>query len=39
MNRNPPVVLQRLLAWVLPPGRVRDGLLGDLAEQIGRAHV
>lgn len=32
MNRLPPAVLQRLLAWVLPPGRVRDGLLGDLAE-------
>lgn len=32
MNRLPPAVLRGILALVLPPGRVRDGLLGDLDE-------
>ncbi|HUF75298.1 MAG TPA: ABC transporter permease, partial [Longimicrobiales bacterium] len=27
---RPPRILRRLLAWLLPPGAVRDGLLGDL---------
>jgi len=28
----PPRILRHLLAWLLPPGPVRDGLLGDLDE-------
>jgi predicted permease len=32
MSHGPPYVLRRLLAWILPPGCVRDGLLGDLDE-------
>lgn len=32
MSSSPPPFLRRLLAWILPPGRVRDGLLGDLDE-------
>lgn len=32
MSTRPPSILRRLLAWVLPPGAVRDGLLGDLDE-------
>ncbi|MGH7475989.1 MAG: ADOP family duplicated permease [Longimicrobiales bacterium] len=32
MNPAPPSILRWLLSWVLPPGPVRDGLLGDLDE-------
>lgn len=32
MRPRPPVILRRLLAACLPPGPVRDGLLGDLEE-------
>ena len=32
MNPRPPSFLRRFLAWTLPPGHVRDGLLGDLDE-------
>ena len=34
-DRDPPRILRRLLAWLLPPGPVRDGLLGDLDELYG----
>jgi hypothetical protein len=29
---RPPRLLRRLLSWILPAGRVRDGLMGDLDE-------
>jgi putative ABC transport system permease protein len=32
MSARPPGVLRRLLAAILPAGRVRDGLMGDLDE-------
>ena len=32
MKGAPPPILRRLLTWLLPPGPVRDGLLGDLDE-------
>lgn len=32
MTDRPPAGLRRLLAWVLPAGPIRDGLLGDLDE-------
>jgi predicted permease len=32
MSHQPPSLLRRLLARMLPPGPVRDGLLGDLDE-------
>ena len=32
MSSGPPSILRRLLAWILPTGKVRDGLLGDLDE-------
>jgi putative ABC transport system permease protein len=32
MRTQPPRFLRRLLAWLLPSGAVRDGLLGDLDE-------
>jgi putative ABC transport system permease protein len=32
MSHQPPAVLRRVLARMLPPGPVRDGLLGDLDE-------
>lgn len=32
MNPGPPPILRRLLTSVLPPGHVRDGLIGDLDE-------
>ena len=35
MSPSPPRILRRLLAWLLPPGPVRDGLLGDLDELYG----
>jgi putative ABC transport system permease protein len=43
MRRQPLTPLRRLLAWLLPSGPVRDGLLGDLdelyAERVGRGRV
>ncbi|MQA89649.1 MAG: FtsX-like permease family protein [Gemmatimonas sp.] len=45
MSSGPPPILRRLLTWALPPGRVRDGLSGDLDElyaervQEGRLHA
>ena len=42
-GRGPPRVLRQLLTWLLPPGRVRDGLLGDLdelyAERLRRGRI
>ena len=32
MSGGPPSLLRRFLGWMLPPGPVRDGLLGDLDE-------
>lgn len=32
MSAQPPRLLRRLMTWLLPSGRVRDGLLGDLDE-------
>jgi hypothetical protein len=32
MSSAPPSLLRRLLAWLLPPGPPRDGLVGDLDE-------
>lgn len=32
MSAGPPAFLRRVLSWILPPGRVRDGLAGDLDE-------
>ncbi|MGH2394173.1 MAG: hypothetical protein ACRDGH_11905 [Candidatus Limnocylindria bacterium] len=32
MNAGPPPILRRLLTTLLPPGPVRDGLVGDLDE-------
>lgn len=37
-RRRPPALLRRLLAACLPPGRVRDGLLGDLEELYAERH-
>ena len=43
MSPRPPALLRRLLGVLLPPGGVRDGLLGDLdelyAERAGRGRV
>src|SRR5688572_26069023 len=33
MSSRAPEILRRLLAGLLPPGNVRDGLLGDLDER------
>ncbi len=32
MNSRPPRIFEALLALCLPPGRIREGILGDLAE-------